>query len=44
MYVITLARKVGALLFIVWEDIMEIKPKMVMTFIASMKEIATKKK
>lgn len=37
-YVLSLARKLGATTFLVWEDIMEVKPKMIMSFIASLVE------
>eukprot|EP00753_Platysulcus_tardus_P019623 PLAT7369.1.p1 GENE.PLAT7369.1~~PLAT7369.1.p1 ORF type:complete len:625 (+),score=349.20 PLAT7369.1:83-1957(+) len=34
-YVISVARKIGACVFLTWEDIVEVKAKMLMTFIAS---------
>ena len=34
-YVISVARKLGATVFCVWEDIKEVKPKMIMTFVAA---------
>ena len=38
-YVISLARKLGATTFLVWEDIKEVRPKMIMSFIASLYEL-----
>jgi len=35
-YVISVARKLGATVFLTWEDIVEVKPKMLMTFTASL--------
>ena len=35
-YVISVARKLGATVFLTWEDIVEVKPKMLMTFIAAL--------
>lgn len=35
-YVISVARKIGAVVFLTWEDITEVKPKMIMTFVASL--------
>lgn len=34
-YAISVARKLGCTVFLVWEDIVEVKPKMIMTFLAS---------
>lgn len=34
-YVISVARKLGCCVFLTWEDITEVKPKMIMTFCAS---------
>ena len=31
-YAISVARKIGATVFLTWEDIVEVKPKMIMTF------------
>eukprot|EP00828_Plagiopyla_frontata_P001737 TRINITY_DN0_c765_g1_i4.p1 TRINITY_DN0_c765_g1~~TRINITY_DN0_c765_g1_i4.p1 ORF type:complete len:237 (+),score=51.21 TRINITY_DN0_c765_g1_i4:1-711(+) len=42
-YVISVARKLGASLFLVWEDIKEVNPKMIMTFVAAVKQIQSKK-
>ena len=38
-YVLSLARKLGATTFLVWEDIKEVRPKMIMSFIASLVEL-----
>jgi len=35
-YVISVARKIGAMVFITWEDIVEVKPKMILMFCASL--------
>lgn len=34
-YVLSIARKLGSTIFIAWEDIVEVKPKMVLLLIAS---------
>jgi len=34
-YAISVARKMGAVIFLLSEDIVEVKPKMIMTFVAS---------
>lgn len=34
-YVLSVARKLGATIFIIWEDIAEVKPKMILLLIAS---------
>ncbi len=34
-YVLSVARKLGCVVFCTWEDIVEVKPKMIMTFVAS---------
>jgi len=39
-YAISIARKLGAVIFLLPEDIVEVKPKMIMTFIASIMSIA----
>jgi plastin-1 len=39
-YAISIARKLGATLFLLPEDIMEVKPKMILTFIGSLMAIA----
>lgn len=38
-YAISIARKLGAAVFLVWEDITEVKPKMCMTFVAGLYEV-----
>lgn len=38
-YTISLARKLGATIFLVWEDITEVKPKMCLTFTAGLYEV-----
>jgi plastin-1 len=42
-YAISVARKLNATVFLLWEDIVEVKPKMVMTFVGSMMQLAQKK-
>eukprot|EP00761_Pharyngomonas_kirbyi_P011416 gb/GECH01011441.1/.p1 GENE.gb/GECH01011441.1/~~gb/GECH01011441.1/.p1 ORF type:complete len:610 (+),score=136.96 gb/GECH01011441.1/:1-1830(+) len=42
-YAISVARKLGATLFLLWEDIVEVNPKMILTFVAGMM-IAEKKR
>jgi len=39
-YVISVARKIGASVFLTWEDIAEVKPKMVMQLVASIMLLA----
>ena len=39
-YVISVARRLGDTVFCVWEDIKEVKPKMILTLIASLKKVA----
>jgi len=39
-YVISVARRLGATCFLVWEDIKDAKPGMLMTFIASLAKTA----
>ena len=34
-YVISSARKIGCSLFLLWEDVVEVKPKMILSFIAA---------
>ena len=34
-YAISVARKLGAVIFLLPEDIVEVKPKMILTFVAS---------
>ena len=43
-YVISAARKLGATIFLVWEDIKDVNPKMIMTLVAALVHIATKGK
>jgi len=40
-YAISVARKLGAVIFLLPEDILEVKPKMIMTFLASCMAIAS---
>jgi plastin-1 len=35
-YAISVARKIGAPVFLLWQDIVEVKPKMILSFIASL--------
>ena len=39
-YAISIARKLGATVFCVWEDITEVKSKLLLTFLASIYEVA----
>lgn len=41
-YVISVARKLGCTVFLAWEDIVEVKPKMIMTLVASVMVLAKK--
>jgi plastin-1 len=38
-YAISVARKIGCSVFLLWEDIVEVKPKMILTFIAALMEV-----
>jgi len=38
-YAISIARKLGATIFLVWEDIKDVKPKMLMTFVAGLYDV-----
>jgi len=38
-YAISIARKLGASIFLVWEDIKEVKGKMLMTFVAALYDV-----
>jgi hypothetical protein len=38
-YAISIARKLGATIFLVWEDIKEVKSKMLMTFVAGLFDV-----
>ncbi len=35
-YIISIARKIGCFIFLVWEDIVEVKANMILTFLASL--------
>ncbi len=39
-YVLAVGRKLGCTIFVVWEDIVEVKQKMILTFVAAIKFIA----
>ena len=39
-YAISIARKLGACVFLVWEDITEVKSRLLLTFIASLYDVA----
>jgi hypothetical protein len=43
-YAISVARKIGATVFLLYEDIIDVKPKMVFSFVASLMYAALKKK
>lgn len=38
-YVLSVARKIGAAVFLTYEDIVEVKPKMIMTFVAALMSV-----
>lgn len=38
-YVLSVARKLGAVIFLVWEDIKDVNPKMIMTLFAALVNI-----
>ena len=38
-YAISIARKLGATVFLVWEDIAEVKSKLLLTLLASIYEV-----
>ena len=40
-YAISCARKLGCTVFLLWEDIVEVHPKMVMVFVATLMAHAT---
>ena len=42
-YVISVARKLGCTVFLTWEDIVDVKPKMVMTLVATIWQQAIKR-
>jgi len=35
-YAISVARKIGSCIFLLWEDIVEVKPKMILTFVGTL--------
>ena len=39
-YALSVARGLGALIFVVWEDITEVKSKLLLTFLASIYDVA----
>jgi plastin-1 len=39
-YALSIARKLGATVFLVWEDISEVKPRLLLTFLASLYDVA----
>ena len=39
-YALSVARGLGALIFVVWEDITEVKNKLLLTFLASLYDVA----
>ncbi len=41
-YVLSVARKLGAVIFLLPEDICEVKPKMILTFVGSLMAVAKK--
>ena len=40
-YAIAIARKLGAIVFLVWEDIDEVKSKLLLTFLASIYDLGS---
>jgi hypothetical protein len=38
-YTLSIARKLGASIFLVWEDIKDVKTKMLMTFVAALYDV-----
>jgi hypothetical protein len=40
-YALSIARKLGASIFLVWEDIKEVKSKMLITFVAALFDVWT---
>ena len=40
-YALSIARKLGATVFLVWEDIAEVKSRLILTFLASLYDVAT---
>jgi hypothetical protein len=43
-YAISIARKLGAIIFLVWEDIPHLNPKMIMIFVASLWDLKNQAK
>ena len=43
-YILSIARKLGAVIFCVWEDITKVNPKMILVLVASLFEIYEEKK
>ena len=41
-YALSIARKLGATVFLVWEDIAEVKSKLILTFLASIYDVSNK--
>ncbi len=39
-YVLSVARKLGAVIFLLPEDIVEVKPKMILTFVGALMAVA----
>ena len=39
-YILSIARGLGAMNFVVWEDIIEVKSKLLLMFLASLYELA----
>jgi len=39
-YAISVARKIGAVVFVLWEDVVEVKPKMILSFVASLMKVS----
>ena len=35
-YVLSVARKMGCAVFLLWEDVVQVRPKMLMTFVGSL--------
>ena len=43
-YAISSARKLGCTLFLLWEDIVDVRPKMILTFVATVMMFDLKRK
>ena len=43
-YAISIARKLGAIIFLVWDDITELKKKMILLFVCSLYDVMDNKK